>query len=354
MVPRTGLHLHGKVWRLVMPRAPQWWRSAALHVLKVAVSVGLLVWLFRQVDAARLWTAVRSASWAWLGLAALLYFAMLFVSSWRWNTLLKAQGVAMRLRTLVGSFLVATFFNNFLPSNIGGDVVRIRDTAAAARSRTLAATVVLVDRGLGLLALVLIAALGATVSRAALPAVGALQPWMLWAGLAVGGVVTVQTLRAPSTITWLATPLRALHAEWVDERLARLTAALDRFANAPGALASSALGAVVVQTLLVLFYAAVARGLHIPVSPWHLAVMVPVSFVVQMVPISVNGFGVREATFVAFFALAGLPAEAAMLLSFMGTAVIMAWSLAGACVHVARRSPERRTNFRIEGLSEPR
>ena len=39
----------------------------------------------------------------------------------------------------------------------------------------------------------------------------------------------------------------------------------------------------------------------------------------------------------AFFALAGLSAEAAMLLSFMGTAVIMAWSLAGACVHLARR-----------------
>jgi hypothetical protein len=177
---------------------------------------------------------------------------------------------------------------------------------------------------------------------------------MLWTGLAIGGVVSVQTLRAPSTITWMASPLRRLHADWVDERLARLTAALDRFARTPAALASSAAGAIVVQALLVGFYAAVARGLHIPVSPWHLAVMVPVSFVVQMVPISVNGFGVREATFVAFFALAGLPAEAAMLLSFMGTAVIMAWSLAGACVHVARRSPERRAEFRLEGLSEPR
>jgi hypothetical protein len=95
---------------------------------------------------------------------------------------------------------------------------------------------------------------------------------------------------------------------------------------------------VVVQALLVAFYAAVARALHIGVSPWHLAVMVPLSFVVQMLPISVNGFGVREATFVAFFALAGLPAEAAMLLSFMATGVVMMWSLAGACVHVARRA----------------
>jgi uncharacterized membrane protein YbhN (UPF0104 family) len=321
-----------------MSRETSRWRSATLQILKVGVSVGLLVWLFGQVDAARLWSAVGSASWSWLGLAALLYFAMLVVSSWRWNILLRAQGVAVRLRTLVGSFLVATFFNNFLPSNIGGDVVRIRDTSGPAKSRTLAATIVLVDRGLGLLALVLVAALGATASQPALRGGGPpVQPWILWTGLFFAGGVSIQALRAPALVTWLATPLRWLHAEWVDQRLAKLTAALTRFATAPGALASSAVGAVMVQALLVAFYAAVAQGLHIPVSPWHLAVMVPVSFIVQMVPISVNGFGVREAAFVAFFALAGLPAEAAMLLSFMGTAVIMAWSLAGACVHLARR-----------------
>jgi uncharacterized protein (TIRG00374 family) len=314
------------------------WRNAAFHLVKIGVSVGLLVWLVRRIDGPRAWAAVRSASWAWLAVAAVLYFAMLVVSSWRWNILLRAQGVAVRLRTLIGSFLVATFFNNFLPSNIGGDVVRVRDTSGPANSRTLAATIVLVDRGLGLLALVLVAALGASASQPALRAGGPpVEPWMLWAGLIFGGVVSIQALRAPSLVTRLATPLRWVHADWVDARLAKLTAALDRFASSPAALASSAVGAVLVQALLVAFYAAVARGLHIDVSPWHLAVMVPVSFVVQMLPISVNGFGVREATFVAFFALAGLPAEAAMLLSFMGTAVIMAWSLAGACVHLARR-----------------
>ena len=321
-----------------MSREAPRWRAATLQLLKVGISVGLLVWLFRQVDAARLWAAVGAASWAWLGVAALLYFAMLVVSSWRWNMLLRAQGIVMRLPTLIASFLVATFFNNFLPSNIGGDVVRIRDTSGPANSKTLAATVVLVDRGLGLLALVLIAALGATASQPGLRNAPPVQPWILWAGLFFGGVVSIQALRAPTMVTRLAAPLRLLHAEWVDERLAKLTLALGRFANAPGALMSSAAGAVLVQALLVAFYAAVARGLHIPVSPWHLAVMVPVSFIVQMIPISVNGFGVREATFVAFFALAGLPAEAAMLLSFMGTAVIMAWSLAGACVHLSRRA----------------
>ena len=67
-------------------------------------------------------------------------------------------------RRCSASYLVAGFFNNFLPSNIGGDVIRIRDTARPARSKTLATTVVLVDRGLGLMGLVLVAALGATAA----------------------------------------------------------------------------------------------------------------------------------------------------------------------------------------------
>ena len=85
------------------------------------------------------------------------------------------------------SYLVAGFFNNFLPSNIGGDVVRIRDTARPAQSKTLATTVVFVDRALGLMGLVLVAALGATVAmivkgQDASP----IWPSWLWAAFIVG------------------------------------------------------------------------------------------------------------------------------------------------------------------------
>ena len=52
---------------------------------------------------------------------------MLGLATWRWRVLLTAQGYPAPLRRLTASYLVATFFNNFLPSNVGGDVVRVRD-----------------------------------------------------------------------------------------------------------------------------------------------------------------------------------------------------------------------------------
>jgi hypothetical protein len=97
-------------------------------------------------------------------------------------------------------------------------------------------------------------------------------------------------------------------------------------------------GAVVVQAILVGFYAAIAHAIGVTISPWHMAVLVPVSFLVQMVPVSVNGFGLREATFSLYFARLGLPIEAALVISLLGAGLVMLFSLSGAVVYVVRGS----------------
>jgi glycosyltransferase 2 family protein len=72
------------------------------------------------------------------------------------------------------------------------------------------------------------------------------------------------------------------------------------------------------------------------VSFWDLAVIVPLSFVVQLLPISVNGFGVREATFSFYFSRIGQPIESALLVSLVAQALVMAFSLLGAIVYISR------------------
>jgi glycosyltransferase 2 family protein len=309
-------------------------RSLAISAIKIAVSAGLLALLFTRVDVARLWSVARQASAAWLGAALLLYLAMVLASAARWGILLRAQHVRLPFSFLTQSFLVATFFNNFLPSNIGGDVVRISDTAKAAGSKTLATTVVLIDRGLGLLGLALMAASGASLMQRM--AVGPVGPAMLWAGFGVGAIIATPALLMPETATKLLKPLRVFHRQWVDERLERLTYALTRFKETPAALAACFVGAVVVQGILVGFYVAIARSMNIPIGFAELAVIVPVSFIVQMVPVSVNGFGVREATFGFYFTRLGLPLESALLVSFVGAALIMLFSLSGGVAYLRR------------------
>jgi len=304
--------------------------------LKIVVSVGLLSLLIWKSDPPRLWHYVRSASLTWLAAALVVYFMMILASAWRWGLLLTAQGVDVPARTLTGSFLVATFFNNFLPSNIGGDVIRIADTAKPARSRTLAATVVLMDRGVGLLGLVLLAAVAATMAVEEGMPQGPVPAWVLWIVFAGASLAAAPALLAPELLVrWLG-PLKRLHPEWVSARLEQLLEVLVRFKESPVALAGCFGGAVAVQMLLVGFYAAVAHAIGLQISPWHLAVVVPVSFLVQMIPLSLNGFGLREATFSFYFARLGLPIEAALVISLLGAGLVMLFSLSGAAVYVVR------------------
>jgi uncharacterized protein (TIRG00374 family) len=312
------------------------WRALLAPAIKVAVSVALLVVLFSRVDVSRLWGVARSASAVWLAAAVGLYFLMIFASAWRWGLLLEAQNIRLPLRRLTSSFLVATFFNNFLPSNIGGDVLRVADTAPAAGSKTLATTVVLIDRAIGLLGLVLVAALGATAASRMAASGGPAGPIILWTGFAVAMLVAVPILLAPHAVARALQPLRKFHPQWVDERLGRLTAALLRFREAPAAIGGCFAGAIFVQGVLVAFYLAVAHSMRIPVSFAELAVVVPISFIAQMLPVSMNGFGVREATFGFYFTRLGLPLESALLVSFVGAALIMLVSLSGAAAYVGR------------------
>ena len=329
------------------PRAPRA-RSVLIALLKAAVSVALLGILFSRVDVARLWSVARHASATWLVAALALYLAMVLVSAWRWGLLLKAQALHFSFGALTSSFLVATFFNNFLPSNIGGDVIRIADTAPAAGSKTLATTVVLIDRGLGLLGLILMAAIGATAApRFAGSAIGA---GMLWTGFAGGATVATLALVFPEAFTRLLQPLRLLHAQWVDERLARLTSALLRFRETPTALSGCFAGAVAVQTILVLFYLAIAHSMGIQIGFASLAVIVPITFIVQMLPVSMNGFGVREATFGFYFTRLGLPLESALLVSFVGAALIILFSLSGGVTWLARQA---KRHAKADGGAEP-
>jgi glycosyltransferase 2 family protein len=312
-------------------------RRVMVMAIKLAVSVALLAWLFSRVDMAALWATARRASPLWMTIAFTIYAANVLLSVWRWWLLVEAQDLDVPFKQLSASMLVALFFNNFLPSNIGGDVIRISDTAKAAGSKTLATTIVLVDRTMGMMGLVLVAACGATMVAAGTGQVRLpLGPSWLWAGFLAGAAVGVPVFWSPAGVGRVLQPLTVVHPEWVGLRIDNVTTTLERFRNHPGALASCFGGAVLVQMATVAFHFAIVHALGIHIGAFDLAVAVPLAGVLQMLPVSVNGFGVREAAFCFYFSRIGLPCEQAILLSLSATALVMLFSLTGAAVYVAR------------------
>lgn len=299
------------------------------------MSAALLYFVLRSIDLSAFWQRVSSMNPSWLALALIVYAAQQMIGVWRWDRLLRAQHIEVEKRKLTESIWVSMFFNNFLPSNIGGDVVRITDTAREAGSKTLATTVVLVDRALGLTALLVVAAAGALMAwLTGIHVPGSRWLWIACIAL-VGAAIFVISM--PDLIGHLLAPLRALNKPWVTERAQRLEEAVMRFGKARGVMAGAFGAAVVVQVAIVAFYLLTAKGLSVPLPLLLGAVLIPVSLAVQMAPISINGFGVREAVFAFFFRRFGLPADAAVALSLVSTGMVMGLSLVGGVLFVKRR-----------------
>jgi len=281
---------------------------------------------------------MRRASLPWLAAALALYLAMILASAWRWNLLLIAQRISVSGWTLVSSFLVATFFNSFLPSNIGGDVIRIRDTTQPAGSIGRATAIVVIDRAMGLLGLLLVAAVSGSMAVIGMagPVLPVNLPWLWLAFVTATGAFLILLL-APQTILTVLGYFQFLNRDAIVTRVRKLVDMMRAFRAQPFALISCFAGALVAQAVLVAFYVAIARSLDIPISPLHLAVVVPMSLVVQLLPVSVNGFGVREATFTYYFAALHLPIESALVLSVVGAGLVLLFSLSGGVLYVARR-----------------
>lgn len=291
--------------------------------------------MLRSIDLPSFWDRVKGMNPAWILLALAAYVFTQSVAVWRWHRLLRAQHIEVKRQRLTESIWVSMFFNNFLPSNIGGDVVRIADTAPAAGSKTLATTVILVDRVLGLTALVLIATSGALAAAL----LGVHVPGARWLFLitAMGFVAAISVIAMPQLVGHALLPLRALNKPWITERALQLEEAVIRFRNAPSALIGAFGGALVVQITIVAFYLLTAEGLSVPLPISLGAVLIPVSLVVQMAPVSINGFGVREAVFAFFFRRFGLPTDAAVALSLVSTGMVMGLSLVGGFFFLRRR-----------------
>lgn len=312
------------------------WRIAIWFAIKVGVSVGLLALLFGRTDVASLWSRVRAASTAGVLLALTAFFVNVLIGTWRWRLLLRAQKIDVSARWLLGSMLVASFFNNFLPTSVGGDVVRIADTARLAQSKTRAGAVVLFDRAVGVLVLTMIAAIataGVAQARSVVSPRAATWLWLVFLG---GASFLACLVIFPSIVSRILAPVTVVRRQWATDRIARLVDVFEHVRRAPAALAGSFFGAVAGQIILVLFYFAVSLAVGVKVSLADFFVLIPLSMVVQLLPISISGFGIREATFTFYFQRIGQGVDSALLVSLLAQALIMLVSLTGAVVYVTR------------------
>ena len=305
-------------------------------VVKLVLSAGLLVYLLQSVDLSDVLRHVREGNHPLFVAAVFIYSTVVVLSTLRWKILLDALGSSPSFKSLWQSYMVATFFNNFLPSNVGGDVVRVRDAAKAAGSRTTSLTVAVLDRVIGFVALYFIAATAFLVGGSMVRGLAGARVILL--GLtAVFSLLGVVFLRS-GMVTAVTEFLGLRRFPWAYEKFESVQTAVNAYRSRKAALVEAFLLSLFLQFLGVSYFFMVARALKIPLEFGAALLMVPLCSLIQAIPISFNGWGLREGVYVLYFSQVGLPRESALAFSIVAAGLVVFLSISGLFVWLARKS----------------
>lgn len=300
--------------------SPRAWRVP----LQLAVTTVLMVWLWRMTDGSDLLRRLQAAHPGWVAAGLTLLMVQVVVAALRWRYTARQIGAGIEVGTAVREFYLALFLNQVLPGGLGGDAVRAwrhgrRSTAQDGGRMGPAIRAVVIERASGYLAL----GPGVLAGMALWPTLpGALPGMQIWLPLA-GAVV----LLAAAVVLVLVLARRqgggAIGRFLADSRRALLS----RRTIGP----QLGYTALLLTGLLAVFYCG-AHAVGASLSVFHLLVLVPAVILSMSIPISMGGWGLREATAVALWTMAGLPGEEALAASIAYGLLNLLGSLPGALV----------------------
>jgi hypothetical protein len=269
------------------------------------------------------------------------------LSAFRWQRVLVAMGEPSRLWPLLHAYLASQFLSNFLPSTIGGDALRVtrlsansEESRAAGHPEAPAAFAsVVLDRMSGWLILPLLCLAGLIIN-----------PTLLHLGRSSRAALalSIVTLLSLGAVVWAAASPRlggrlAGHDSWL-RFMGAVHVGLARIWRKPAAALQVIGASVLYQLAIVVAGYLAARAIGITVGPTAMLAFIPAVAIVQVLPISVGGLGVREGAFVLFLHPLGVATGQAIALGLCMYGMHLLASLLGApSFAVGRRPPRIRT-----------
>jgi uncharacterized protein (TIRG00374 family) len=303
-------------------------RNRVWLLARLAVSAALIAWLLRRVDAGAVAREMTDVGFATVAAIVALQLLNTGLKSYKWQRLLDADGIHLAHSTAFASYLVSSFFSLFLPTAVGGDAVRIYETAKrhTGRGGDVAGSVLL-ERALGGAATLALAAVGFVLALGQNYDVAA----YLWIEFAfvIGTVVLAVALFARRARPLLARTVPLLRLVRLDRPIRAAYEGIHSYRDHPGLLGGVFALTLGVQTVRVLAIWSAGKAVGVDLSPRPYYVMGPLLFLVLLVPFTINGIAVRESFFVSFLGGLGVGADEAFATGFLFFAVTLCLSVPG-------------------------
>jgi|GEM_PF-932339 len=320
-------------------------RSTRRHwgfLLRLFASVVLLCFLFtRQADLREALRILKTARFDYLLLGFSAFAVGEFLTVIKWRFLLGPGAKHASLLMLSRAMLVGEFYSVFLPSSVGGDIARIAMTSKIAGSASNATSAALMQRNTGMGALLILAIVAATFQPVKLNAFSGtlmvlddLRNWFLIIALAYGLINVALLSETVYRLVWKRKMERPVRSGL----LRTILDFADRFHFSTHQLRGRFLLALalslITQFLDCVMGWCAARAIGADISLLHACVFVPTATLAALLPLSLNGIGLREMTYVKVTAAASLTPEQAVAISTIHFACIILLALIGGLWHL--------------------
>ena len=318
--------------------------------LKAAISLGLfsyLVWIADPHQVISVLGSVYSGGrLVYIFLAVCAGMLSIVFLSYRWKLILSHFGKDFSLHRLYGVYLMGMFFNNFLPTGIGGDIVRIYRVTDYGLDRTRAFSSVVIERLLGIASTLFLSIIALYFVSYYYKDTDVLFLAVALLLLIFAFFFLITRNRPFKFLLRLFEKVTLLH---IGERINKLIEAVHLLKTRRRIIFYVFGLSVLNQSSIVLMNLALVHAFGLQVDLLYLFLAIPLTFILTMLP-SINGVGFRDGGFVFLLGKVGISKAAAISMSFMNVIIPMFLSIAGGIMFFMQRKQNREKE--IEAIEE--
>ncbi|MEO8972844.1 MAG: lysylphosphatidylglycerol synthase transmembrane domain-containing protein [Ktedonobacteraceae bacterium] len=305
--------------------------------IRLVLTLLLFSILFKSMSWSALLGSFTRISWSMVFVSLIVGAGGVVVSAYQWRSLLLGEKIHVDLAGLINLYMVGIGFSHFLPTGMGGDAVKALYVGRESSNRAGSISAVVMCRVTGFIGMLLIASTALVIWQGSFTTtiITSFSLLSLLVGGMIGGAVISISLLP-----------RLLKGKWKNARIftsvIQVGSALYVSAKRPRSLLAAIFYGIGFQAVAILNCYAYANAIGIQASLHFYCVAVPLIALVAFLPISINGYGLRESTYVYIFSTIHVSAASALLLALMLDAQTLVFGVIGGCIY-----------FRLSGQTKP-
>lgn len=310
-------------------------KDLLIFALKFIISFSIIGFLLIfKTSIKEILNVLKGANFYWLILSFSLHAIGLLISAYRWQILILAQGTSVPLGFLAQSYLVGTFFNNFLPTRFGGDIVRIWDGSRYSRSLLKSSAIVVVERFTGIVVLFFFAFF-ASLFRLDL----AQNIPVILASLLVGlaGLTFVAAFLSPLMRRAITRIPEKRFLSKARQKLLEFRDVILLYREKKAFLARAFFWAFLLQVNVIVHYYMIGKALHLNIPLLDYFIFIPIVLLILIIPITIGGLGLREGSYMEIFRFYGIMPNAAISFGLIDWAFGLIIGIAGGIIYTVRK-----------------